>query len=153
MRTIGEDFSQDIKVNRFKLDEENEISGELRNTWGERHADILTEVDKLDSAVDLIKAKKTLFYTNNPIDNIKPTVENVKAMVIVDPEVQDAQDKYIQACAKKYVLDEVMKDLDHRKSGVDNLVELYTRKYYDTKQTGGDYAADEMNDSLNRRSE
>jgi len=153
VRTIGEDFSQDIKVNRFKLDGENEISGELRNTWGERHAEILNEVDKLEAILDLTKARKTLFYSNNPIDNIKPTAENVKAMVVVDPEVQDARDKYVQACAKKYTLDSAMKDLDHRKSGVDNLVELYTRRYYDTKQTGGDYAADEMNDSLNRRSE
>jgi hypothetical protein len=150
MRTIGENPAQDVKVNQYKLDEENAISGELRNTWGERHAEVLATVDALEAKFDLTKAQKVLFYSNNPLEGIKPTGDNVKAMVEVDPEVQEAQDALLRARGKKYVLDSFMKDLDHRKSGVDNLVQLYTRRYYDTKQTNGDCVSDAINDGLNR---
>ena len=151
MRTIGENFSQDIKVNRFKLDEENEISGELYNIWSERYSEARGAVDIAKDRLDLTISQRTLFYNNNPIDGIKPTVDNVKAMVEQDTEVQTAKDAYRQALAKRYTLDAAMGALDSRKSAVDNLVKLMVTGYYNTKQTGGDYASDEMNDSLNRR--
>lgn len=151
MRTIGEDFGQDIKVNRFKLDEENEISGELYNVWSERYSEARGAVDAAKDKLELTTAQHTLYYNANPVDGIKPTVDNVKAMVEQDTEVQAAKDEYRQALAKRYTLDGAMGALDSRKSAVDNLVKLMVTGYYNTKQTGGDYASDEINDSLNRR--
>lgn len=151
MRTIGENFGQDIKVNRFKLDEENEISGELYNVWSERYSEARGVVDAAKDKLELTTAQRTLYYNTNPVDGIKPTVDNVKAMVEQDTEVQAAKDEYRQALAKRYTLDGAMGALDSRKSAVDNLVKLMVTGYYNTKQTGGDYASDEINDSLNRR--
>jgi hypothetical protein len=151
MRTIGEDFSQDIKVNRFKLDEENEISGELYNVWSERYSEARGYVDIAKDKLELTTAQRTLFYSNNPIDGIKPTVDNVKAMVEQDTEVQTAKDAYRQALAKRYTLDGGMGALESRNKGVDNLTKLQISGYYNAGRTGGDTAADEINDSLNRR--
>jgi len=153
MRTIGEDLAKDVTINKFKLDEENEIRGQLYEIWAERYAEAKVDVDSAKDKLDLVIAQRTLYYSNNPIDGVKPTGDNVKAMVEQDTEVQTTKDVYRQTLAKRYTMDAAMNAINSKDSGVDNLVKLYLNKYYEVRQTGGDSVSDAMNDSLNRRKE
>jgi len=152
-KTIGEDFSQDIKVNRFKLEEENEIQPALYDYYAKQYAEVQTSKDEKEDREELILAQKALYYRKNPLEGVKPTDASIEAMVIVDDDVQQSKEELRKSKAACYTLKGCMGALDSRKASLDNLTVLYSKNYYQNRVTGGtEEGSDAMNESLNRRS-
>ena len=152
-KTIGEDFSQDIKVNRFKLEEENEIQPALYDYYASQCAEARATKDTESDKLDLIIASCSLNLRSSPPEGMKITEGTLSSLVEQDDGVQAQKEVVRKANAIVYTLQGAMGALDSRKAALDNLTVLYSKNYYQNRVTGGtEEGSDAMNESLNRRS-
>lgn len=129
-KVIGEDFSSDIKINRFKLEEECELQPFMYQAYGEHYANAKTKRDACKDKLDLILAQRDMYYRMNPPAEVKATEAVYAALLAQDTEVLNAKEELRKANEALYHLDVAMTSLDHRKAQLDNLVALWTKSYY-----------------------
>ncbi len=150
-KTIGEDFSEDVKINRFRLEEENEIQPQLYDYYSRQYADARAAKDAEEDWYKLVLSKREMAIRENPPTAAKITESVISALVMQDSEVLDAKEKIRQVNATLYTLQAAMGAMDTRKSALDNLVSLYTKNYYNNKVSGGtDETSDYLNENLKR---
>lgn len=129
-KTFGEDFGTDVKINRFKLDEECEVQPSLYHYYAEEYAQARSARDAAKDKLDLVLGEREIHIRRNPPDDMKVTEGVVGALLIQDQEVQTAKETYRVAQAKVDLLYAVTTSLDHRKAELDNLVTIWTKDYY-----------------------
>jgi hypothetical protein len=150
------DFEVDVKVNKYKLDEENEKQASLYNYWASLLADAKTEKDDAEDALTLVKAKADADVRQTAADNSEKVTEAVvQGRVLDSPKVQKAQQRVRDAKSQVYHLEAAVKALEHRKSSLDNLTVLWTKSYYATPDggkpaTAGDAFSKDIRRNLNR---
>lgn len=127
---IGEDFEEDVKLNRFKLDEEAQKNPSLVQFYGEQLAEAKTIRDKAYNAVKLIEAQKELDYRANPPDGIKITESVISALVEADKDVIKIKEAEQKAKEKVYFIESAVSALDDRRSEIKNLTQLWIAGYY-----------------------
>jgi hypothetical protein len=149
-KTIGEDFTEDIKVNRFKLEEENEIQPALYDHYSREYAEAKRLKDEEDDRLRFIVAKTSLRIRSSAEG--KTTEAMLSSLVETDDGVQEQKEALRKANARLYTLQGAMDALDSRKYALGNLTTLYSKNYYQGKVMGGsDEGSEAMNDELNRR--
>ena len=132
-KTIGVNFSDDVKINRFKLEEENEIQPSLYHLYASQQAEARTAKDAASDKVKLVKSQRELHYRRNPPDDLKITESVVTALVEQDTVVQEALAEYRKVQEILSVLDAAVSSLDTRKAALNNLTELFVKDYYNGK--------------------
>ncbi len=147
-------IKDDVKVNRFRLDEECEKHAGLYHGWAEQLADAKDAVNTADDRLKFILAERELIIRKNlEIEGAKTTEGMVKAKLETDQEVLDAREACREAAKNQYHLEAATKSMEHRKSELDNLVTLYAKAYFSrpegrngvTEQVG-----DDVRKNLNR---
>lgn len=154
MRVIyGENFEEDIQINRVLLDDECERHASMYAYYAEQYADARAEKDKEKDKLDFILSERELYLRSNPPDGIKITESVVSALVSVDDKVVAQKEVYRVACQKLYTLDAAMGALDHRKAQLDNLVQLWVKSYYSNVKSIGENegVAQDIRQRLNNR--
>lgn len=126
----GTDFEADVRINRFKLDEECEIQPALYSFYSTQQVEAKAEYDSAKANLELVQAQRELHYRRNPPDDVKITDATTKALVTADTEVQKAQERLSIASKALNVLNGALASLDQRRSALNNLVELFTKDYY-----------------------
>jgi len=150
-RTFGEDFTDDVRIDRFKLEEENEIQPLLYDFYAKQYADAKTIRDDQADRLDLIRSQREMSIRNDPPGGIKITEGTIHSLLEQDAEVLEQKAKVRAADASVYTFQASMGALDSRKAALDNLVVLYSKKYYQERVRGGeDEVSDELNNSLER---
>jgi len=129
-KTIGRDFTDDIRINRFKLDEENEIQSSLHSYYGSQQVEAEKEWKEAKDNLDLVYAQRDIHYRKNPPDDIKVTEATAKSLVEADAEVQKAKEKLRVAEHALNTLNMGLKSIDMKRSALNNLTELFTKDYY-----------------------
>lgn len=149
-KTIGEDFAEDVKINRMKMEEECAFQPEVYYYYSSQLADARAGKDAAKDRLDLILGQREIAIRRNPPDDMKVTESVITALVIQDTEVQSAKEDYRKACEKTDILYAAVAALDHRKSQLDNLVQLWTKNYYSGIK---DDASVDMRERLNKKGE
>lgn len=129
-REYGKDFSQDIKLDRFALDEESEMSSSMLHTWGERHAQAKADVDEVENKLKLTMAQADLAYRAHPPGDIKVTESVIASLVESDPNVIALKEKLAQAKKEVYTLFAAVDALHDKSARLHDLVDLWMKGYY-----------------------
>lgn len=131
MKVIGNDFKEDIRIDRMKLEEECESHPSVYAYYGEEYAEARAKKDQEKDKLDLVLAERETVIRREAADSgMKTTEAVISALVTQDKEVQEQKEAYRNASAEVYTLDVAMGALDHKKSQLDNLVQLWTKNYY-----------------------
>jgi hypothetical protein len=136
MRTIGEDLQADVQINKLALDTECEVQATLYAVYGEQFADAKSKKDAEKDRLDLILAQRELKLRANPPEGMKVTESVIDALVKSDTEVLEQKEAYRVACSDVYHLETAMGAIDHKKSQLNNLVQLQISAYYSAKSAG-----------------
>ena len=151
-KTFGEDFSKDIRINRLKLDEECEIQPALYHFYAEEYAQARAVRDAQKDKLDLVLGTRETYLRRNPPEDIKITESVIAALLVQDTEVQTAKEEFRKAQAKVDILYAGTSALDHRKAELDNLVTIWTKDYYNSKQNA-EADGDAVRGKLNKHKE
>lgn len=146
--TFGEDFTQDVKINRFKLAEECEVQPSVYAFYAEEYAKARADRDAEKDKLDLILGQREMYLRRNPPEDVKVTESVVNALLIQDTEVQDAKERFRKAQAKVDILYASTASLEHRKAMLDNLVSIWNKEYYSNIRED---AGNTVRDSLNKK--
>ena len=123
-------LAAELHINKFRLDDESVKQVSLCLYWNDEYALARTEADKLKVELDRAEADAELKLRREPPQDVKLTEGTVKALVAESPKVRKTQDQLLAAKARVYSFEAATKAIDHRKSELDNLVQLYVKGYY-----------------------
>ncbi len=141
--TIGLDFKEDVRINRFSLETECEIQPEMYWFYSEQLVQKKTEFKRA-------RAKKELDIRENPGKYGEKITEGfVKAIIEGDETLAAMEREYL-------LLEAACEALSDRRSQLRNLTELVQTGYYANMGTGsptssGDHAETEMRDHLTKK--
>jgi hypothetical protein len=148
-KTFGNDFEEDVKIDRFKLEEENEIQPMIYSYWAKQYAEARTIKDEQEDKLDLIVAQRGMFIRENPPPDVKITEGTISSLLAQDADVLAQKECVRAANANMYMFQAAMGGLDSRKAALDNLTSLYAKNYYQNSiRTGTDEIRDELNSGL-----
>lgn len=151
------DISEDVKVNRFKLDVANEAQASIFNYWSTELSNIRKLADKLETRLKVKKAKVAASLRVDPPGGRKLTESAITELVTINPDVQAIQHEYNIAKGHQYDCETAVNSMEQRKTSINNLVKLYATGYFQV--TGGmgvaspepmDSAETDARDRLNR---
>ncbi len=154
MRTFGDDFKQDVEIDRFKLDEENEIQPPMYAYYASQLSELKSEKDSLADKVQVLFAQKDLYYRRNPPEDLKITENVVKSLVDSDSDIISAKEELRRVEAKLGIMYAAINSFDQRKSALDNLTKLQLQQYYQNNNNrtyNREDMVDKITDDLNRK--
>jgi hypothetical protein len=148
------DLTEDIKINRFKLEQECEIQPSLYHYWAEQEAESKAIVDRLKNKLKLVRAQVELNLRDSFAK--KPTEAEITAHVERSPDVRETAEQLEHETAILYKMNAAVRALEHRKNELDNLTQLYIKAFYakpdgGPRHTGVDEAAAGVRDRLNKK--
>lgn len=147
-------FSEDIKINRFDLDQGSEEQPSFYDYWSGQLTDARFEKDQALDHLNYLKADKELHYRNHPKDDMKVTESSVKAMVETDEGVVKAKAELNEIYKTVNQLTGQVTALEHRKSELKNLTNLWIAGYFaGTRHSSVDDKTDEARKQLNKNRE
>jgi GH25 family lysozyme M1 (1,4-beta-N-acetylmuramidase) len=129
----GVDFAKDMKINRFKLNEDCEAQPSLYHFYAHEYALARSERDAAKDALDLVMGQREMAIRLNPPE-VKITEAVITALLVQDEEVQSAKKALREAQTKVDILYASTSALEHRRSELDNLVSMWVKDYYSGKQ-------------------
>lgn len=147
---IGIDFTQDVKLNRFKLDEESQKNPSLVHYYGELLATAKAERDKAYNKVKFMMAQTEMDYRMNPPRDIKITEATITALIETDNKVLIVKEELVKAQEKVYHLEAAVTALDDRRSELKNLTQLWIAGYYSVPGIRQNDIAQDMRNKLNK---
>ena len=123
-------FSDDVKINKYKLEDECERHASMYFYWAEKLANAKTELDSRKDFLSLLSAEKDVAIRKewDADKQGKMTEAGVKALV--EQETQTAQSKIRDAAAEVNTLSAAVASLEHRKAELNNLVTLLVNGFY-----------------------
>jgi exonuclease VII small subunit len=144
----------DFKVNKFKLDTENEEHSNLYKEYAEQLADAKTEKDKAEDRLKFILSEVEIDIRKNPPDDLKITEPTIKSLVNVNKKVIRFREELVEIKEKTYHLEALVSSLEHRKSNLNNLTTLFVTGYYSlpkANKTITDQVRKKVRKNLNKR--
>jgi len=155
MSTEQRDFEVDVRVNKYKLDQENQVQASTYHYWASLLAEAKTEVDTCDEQIRIlegqmkeVRAKEELDIRENGDPSLKKVTEAGVVAVLETrgpvvkkrEEIHNAREKAIKAKNNVYILEAAVKALEHRRDSLGNLTQLWCKGYY-SKPTGSSQSA------------
>ena len=149
METYERSLKEDLKLNRFALDKEAERQADMYLYWSMELAEAKSERDKAKTRLGIISGERELEIRNNPGYDGKITEGVIKALVMSDKTIEEAQNILDLGNKNVNSLEGVVRALDHKKSQIDNLTRLSIAGYYSTPKQ--DNEAIEARKQLNKK--
>lgn len=129
------DLNEDVKINRFKLEEECDSHPSIYKYYSELEAEQASKINKLNVMLDFISAETELELRKNPPEGMKVTESTIKAMLETNKKISDLKLQIVNETGVHLHLKSAVKCLEHKKSELNNLVTLYQSQYF-SKPTG-----------------
>jgi hypothetical protein len=125
-------YKEDLKFDKYSLDEEWERQPSLYMKWGEREADAQEEKDKAERALSIIKSEMDAKIRSNPekyrIEKISESAINYA--VLNSKEYREAELIFIEAKKKARLLNHAVVAFDHKKRALTKESDLWINGYY-----------------------
>lgn len=126
-------FSDDVKVNKYRLDVECEQQASTYFYWADKLAQAKSHLDEMQDKFKLVSAQKELEIRQNWDEkyldkNGKQTENGIKA--VLEIELQSAREDIRDAQAEVNTLIAAVSAMDHRKAELDNLTTLLVKGFY-----------------------
>ena len=139
----------DRKVDRFNLEVENEVQADIFGHYARQSAiekenrdDAKKEYDKACSKVRIeIKTGEYPIPLDKAGKEIKLTKDDIDALVKIDKTVDTAYGAYIKAEGVYRKAEADMNTMDQRRSSLNNLTVLYSKYYYENKDSGNGFTS------------
>ena len=122
--------------------------------YGKLLADAKEERDAARNKLKLSEATTELQMREQAaLEGKKLTEAALKSLVITDGKIQKRINKVTEKEKVINILEAVLRSLEHRKAGVDNLVDLFNKGYYSNRplETGIDLASNDVRNNLNSK--
>lgn len=132
-RKYGESFSDDVKVDKYALDEEMEMNPSLLDQYGTKYAEARAEQDRLEVQIKYLSAKKALEFRKNPPSDVKVTDSTIEALVNSDEELNNLKNDLNDAKEDVYTYYSALESLRDKGLRLHDLMELYKTGYYSAK--------------------
>jgi len=145
-------YEDDIKIDKENLDGEFLKQPQLVFQYCRLEADADKEVNELENKLKVAEAEK---YKEAKTSTEKMTEKAIQSIIDSSPEINQISTALIKAIHNKKILSGVIKSFDHRKSVLENLVQLWMRDYFSTPKNpkGTDGLADSQRAGLKRKGE
>lgn len=150
-------FQADISINRYRLDEESEKQPSIYGRYAELLADAKADKDSAENALKLKMAEIEISLRADPSPEVKITENSIKALIVKNEKVVKKKERLLRKEAVIYKLEAAVRALDHRKSELNNLTQLWIKGYYSQPNdgrphdTGNDVAAKDIRKNLNNK--
>jgi hypothetical protein len=128
-RIIGVDLHEDIRLNPFNLEAEVQDQPLIYKHYADQAADARKERDLAADRVDVRSAEIELDLRADTSLG-KLTESGIKSRVIAHPEIQTLTQKLRDANNWMMKCDGILHALDHKKSEIDNVVDMWKNGLY-----------------------
>lgn len=132
MITIGQNIAEEVKINKYKLDEELQVQASLYEYYSKQLALEKNNADRIKLQLEILKGKKTIDYKRNPPQDIKITDATIDALLANDSDIIELNNQLLACTAKINILYSAVNSINQKRDALKNLVQLTTTKYYDT---------------------
>jgi len=144
---------EDLKLNKFKLDEEASKQSSLYQFFVEKLNEVKAAKDDLSLRLEEKLAEVELRIRENPPEGLKITESVIQALVVNNEEIKDLRRKLNDVKKQNYELEGIVSSLDQKKSMIKVLAELYIIGYYRADSINDDGIQDELRKKLNKKEE
>lgn len=124
------DFERDVIINKYKLDDECQKHPGIYYYYSEELAKLKSRLDHEKEKLSFMESELELFIRKNPPDNIKITEQTIKAYINVDTNLKTQREEVNIVKKQIYHFETAVKILEHKKTMIKNLVELFISRYY-----------------------
>ena len=149
------DIKTDLKINKYKLDEECLTHASTYNRYAEIATKSKTELTKAKDKLSLITAQRNIAIREEIIKSgSKVTEKMIESYLETDKEVLKAKKEVREAEEVNATFNSMLDSFDHRKSELDNLVKLYCAGYYSVvgkKETSTETTEKDIRKNLNKK--
>lgn len=130
------DFENDLKINKYKLDEECVSHSSIYFRYAEASIEAKKELSKAKDNLELVSSNRNLELRDEfNAKGLKVTEAVVNSALIKDESVLEAKEQVRKA---EYVYGKIsvaVQAMDARRSELDNLVKLYCSGYFSAPST------------------
>jgi hypothetical protein len=131
---MGEErfFSQDVRINKNKLDEECEKHSSVYYYWAEKAANTKTELGKAEDLLKFITAETDLETRKDWNDTKygKMTEASIKSVLEIHPKIKKQKEVIQDLQGEVNRLTAAVSAMEHRKSELNNLTSLLISGFY-----------------------
>lgn len=150
------DIENDIKINKYKLDEECLTHASTYNRYAEMATKTKTELTKAKDKLSLITAQRNIAIREEIAKSgSKVTEKMIESYLESDKEVLNAKKEVREIEEVNATFNAMLDSFDHRKSELDNLVKLYCAGYYSVvgnkKETSTETTEKDVRKNLNKK--
>lgn len=150
------DIENDIKINKYKLDEECLTHASTYNRYAEMVTKTKTELTKAKDKLSLITAQRNIAIREEIAKSgSKVTEKMIESYLESDEEVLNAKKEVREIEEVNATFNAMLDSFDHRKSELDNLVKLYCAGYYSVvgnkKETSTETTEKDIRKNLNKK--
>ncbi len=121
---------EDLKLNKFKLDEEASKQSSLYQYFTDKLTEVRALKDEISLKLEEKLAEVELNIRNNPPDGLKITESVIQALVVNNEEIKELRKRLNEIKKQNYELEGIVNSLDQKKSMIKVLTELYIVGYY-----------------------
>lgn len=124
-------YQDDVEIFKHSLDEELVKQPSLFMLYAKEAVEAIVTRDRAKENLDVVRAMLDAEIRNEPILSGKKLTETAIANHIVQQEkYKEAMEQYIEAKKQSGILDAAKEALNHKKSSLGKLVELFLAGYY-----------------------
>lgn len=150
------DIKTDLKINKYKLDEECLTHASTYNRYAEMALKTKTELTKAKDKLSLITAQRNIAIREEIAKSgSKVTEKMIESYLESDKEVLNAKKEVREIEEVNATFNAMLDSFDHRKSELDNLVKLYCAGYYSVvgnkKETSTETTEKDIRKNLNKK--
>lgn len=148
-----EEFTvEDLKLNKFKLDEEASKQSSLYQYFTDKLTEVRALKDEISLKLEEKLAEVELNIRNNPPDGLKITESVIQALVVNNEEIKELRKRLNEIKKQNYELEGIVNSLDQKKSMIKVLTELYIVGYYRVDNFSNENKVqDEIRKKLNKK--
>lgn len=150
------DIETDLKINKYKLDEECLTHASTYNRYAEMALKTKTELTKAKDKLSLITAQRNIAIREEIAKSgSKVTEKMIESYLESDKEVLNVKKEVREIEEVNATFNAMLDSFDHRKSELDNLVKLYCAGYYSVvgnkKETSTETTEKDIRKNLNKK--
>ncbi len=146
-------YKDDLKINKYELDEEWLKQPTLFINWAEEFVDAQADRDRKKEQLDLVRAELDNAIRSEPekFGLAKVTEGAIQNIILTEGSYRDAQDKYLTAVKQAKILDVAKEAFDHKKKALENLTSLFLAGYFSSSEVIKGDVKDYLTEQKGRR--
>jgi len=130
-------FTEDVKLDRFKLDIAAEQQASLMGHYGSQVATAQKERDEAENRLELRSGELWIELKSELVNGKAPTVDDLKAMVAKHPEISKLKQDLADAGYNLKLAQAQERAIGANKDMVETLQRLHGAQYYATPSPSG----------------